>query len=277
MIFGLLSAISTVLTFVSILVTIQIPVAKTWLPYLLWGAVAVCLLLLLMLGFIANYTGHVRIVGELTEANQKTIDNLTASHESEIASLKEGHRQITDGLSEQIRSLQEEIAESKRVKLKFEVSTETWESTVCLTDPGDTEDWRDATAFCLDAKLFVRYVNEDAHPIRVHELRLSIRNDATGKEYTLTPGYLMRPVFRAPDGEENHPFVGFMIPGHALTGYYHHQFFYDVPRECALTVDENSYLRVTLDAGKQDPYWVDLDVPWWAARTGHPTVSIRPN
>jgi hypothetical protein len=70
-IFGLLSAISTVLTFVSIFVTVQIPVAATWLPYLLWGAVAVCLLLLLLLGFIANYTGHVRIVGELTEANKK--------------------------------------------------------------------------------------------------------------------------------------------------------------------------------------------------------------
>lgn len=68
MIFALLSAISTVLTFVSIFVTIQIPVARTWLPYLLWSAVVVCLLLLLMLGFIASYTGHIsRIIDALCQ------------------------------------------------------------------------------------------------------------------------------------------------------------------------------------------------------------------
>lgn len=85
----------------------------------------VCVLLLLMLGFIANYTGRVRIVGELNDAHRKTVDELTASHESEIAGLKEGHKQIEDKLSVQVRLLQEEIAASKRVKLKFEVSTET--------------------------------------------------------------------------------------------------------------------------------------------------------
>lgn len=179
-------------------------------------------------------------------------------------------------LNEQVGLLQGEIAESKRVKVTFEVSTKTWESEVCLTDTGDTEDWRDATAFMLEAKLFIRYCNDDAEPIRIYDLKLSIRNDVTGKEYAFTPGHILRPIFREPDGTETRYFVGFMIPGKKLTDYYFHHFQFDVPPECALSADKDSYLRVTLEAGKQDPFWVDLDVPWRAARTGYPTVSIRP-
>lgn len=291
---GLLSATSTILTFVSLIVTIRVPVAVTWLPYVLWGAVAACLLLLLMLGFVANYTYHTRIVGELTEAkesevsklnrqidslqeaNKKTVDDLTISHQTEIASLKEGQKQFADSLSAQVRLLQEEIVESKRVKVTFEVSTAIWVSTVLLTDSGDTEDWRDATVFVMEAKLFIRYFNDDKNPIRIHGLRLSIRNDETGTEYTFKPGF-MPPVFREPDATENHYFVGFVIPGNTLTDHYYHQFWFDVPPECALSLDRNWYLRVTLDAAKQDPYAVDLDVPWNAARRGDTPTSIRPS
>jgi len=280
---ALLSLMSTLLTFASLLVTIRIPVALAWLPYVLWGAVAVCLLLLLMLGFVANYTYHTRIVGELNqqigslqEANKKTVQDLTTSHQTEIASLKEGQKQFADNLSEQIRLLQEEIAESKRVKVTFEVSTAIWESTVLLTDSGDTEDWRDATVFVMEAKLFIRYFNDGMNPVRIHGLRLSIRNDETGIEYTFKPGF-MPPVFREPDATENHYFVGFVIPGNKLTDHYYHQFSFDVLPECALSLDRNSYLRVTLDAAKQDPYAVDLSVPWNAARRGHATISIRPS
>src|SRR5262249_358397 len=134
-------------------------------------------------------------------------------------------------LNEQIRLLQREIAESKRVKVVCEISTKIWESAVLLTDPGDTEDWRDATGFFLEAKLFIRYRSDDAGPILIKDLKLSIRNDVTGKEYALTSSSL-RPIYREPNGTENRYFVGFMIPGKELTDYWFHQFQFDVSREC---------------------------------------------
>ena len=185
-------------------------------------------------------------------------------------------RQEIAGLNENVKLLHGEIAEHKRVKVTFEVSTAIWESTILLTDSGDTEDWRDATVFVMEAKLFIRYFNDDMNPVRIHRFRLSICNDETGSEYAFEPGFI-RPVFREPDATENHYFVGFVIPGNTLTDHYYHQFSFDVPPECALSVDRNSYLRVTLDAAKQDPYSVDLDVPWNAARRGDATISIRPS
>jgi hypothetical protein len=73
---NLLSAVSTVLTLVSLVVTIQIRVGA-WLPLLLWGALAVSLLILLMLGFIANYRYHTRVVGELNDKHQNASDAWT--------------------------------------------------------------------------------------------------------------------------------------------------------------------------------------------------------
>jgi hypothetical protein len=189
--------------------------------------------------------------------------------------LDKAKREEILSLHDRVKLLEGEIAESKRVKVIFEISTKIWESTVLLTDPGDTEDWRDATSFFLEAKLFIRYRNDDATPLLINDLKLSIHNDVTGKEYSLTSDSL-RPTYREPNGTVNRYFVGFMISGKKLTDYYFHQFQFDVSRECALSVDRNSNLRVTLNAAMQDPYSVDLDVPWNAARRGHATVSIRP-
>jgi hypothetical protein len=156
----------------------------------------------------------------------------------------------------------------------FEVFTEIWESEVLLTDSGQTEDWRDADTFILEAKLHIRYINDDIEPVRVHNLRLSIIDDVTGTKYPLDKHFIRHNV-RPPDDQENYYFIGFMVGGKEQTGLYFHSFSLEVTPECALAVDKDSYLRITMDAGKQDPYSVDLEVNWRAARKGLTKVSIR--
>jgi hypothetical protein len=53
------------------------------------------------LGFIANYTGHGRIVGELNDAHKKTIDELIASHNSEIETLNQSQHAEIERLNQE--------------------------------------------------------------------------------------------------------------------------------------------------------------------------------
>jgi hypothetical protein len=156
--------------------------------------------------------------------------------------------------------------------VEFEISTTIRNSTVLLTDPGDTEDWRAAAAFQLEAKLFVRFFNDALEAARLYGLRLSIVNDSASKEWPLT-FHLIPPNFRRPNAEENEYFQGLMVPGKELTDWYFFEFWLDVPKDCALSVDDNCYLRVSMDAGKQDTKTIDLRVPWRAARRG--AVDVR--
>lgn len=177
-------------------------------------------------------------------------------------------------LHEDVALLQAEIAEIRRIKLTFEVLTQIWNSKVCLSDPGDTEDYRDATTFFLTAQLWLRFYNDDSEAVRLHDISLSIVT-TSGSEQPLSTH--ITPVnVHEPDAEGNTYFVPFVISGKDQTKPYFFRFFVDVPRECALAVDKDSFLRVTIDAGEQDTYFVDLTVPWRAAREGDTDVSLRP-
>jgi hypothetical protein len=163
------------------------------------------------------------------------------------------------------RHYQSYTEKSQPKSVEFEVSTIIRNSTVLLTDSGDTDDWRDAVAFCLEAKLFVRFYNNDHEGARIRDLRLSIVNEATGKEWPLSL-HIIPPTFQKPDAQENEYFQGFVVGGKVLTGYHYFQFYMDVPKNCALSVDKNHYLRVSMEAGQQDTCVIDLIVPWKAAR-----------
>ena len=158
--------------------------------------------------------------------------------------------------------------------VEFEVSTMIRNSTVLLTDPGDTEDWPDAVVHHLDAKLFIRFYNNASEAIRVDGLRLSIINDATSNEWPLTL-HILPPNFRRPNAQDNEYFQGLVVGGKEMTDWYFFEYWMDVPKDCALSVDKDCYLRVSMDARQQDTYFVDLRVPWNAARKRDVHVSNR--
>ncbi|HYX29843.1 MAG TPA: hypothetical protein VE863_14985 [Pyrinomonadaceae bacterium] len=197
-------------------------------------------------------------------------ENLKAAKQQLIEERRKGARAVAL-VDENYRKCYEQL--HKRAII-FEVSTEIWESQVCLTDSGQTEDWRDADTFILEGKFHIRYINDDIEPIRVHNLRLSIIDSQAGTEFALNKHFIHASV-TPPDQQENYYFIGFMVGAKEQTGWYFHTYFVEVPVECALAVDEDYYLRITMDAGKQAPYSVDLKVPWRAARKGFTRVSIR--
>jgi len=207
-------------------------------------------------------------------APKKMDDTLRENLRAAKAQLEEERHKAARAIAVVAGHYKTAFDQLQRIGVTFEVSTAIRESTVLLTDPGDTEDWRDATAFCLEAKLFVRYWNDNPDPVRIHGFRFSIVNDVAGTEVELT-SLLMPPVFRPPGATENHYFLGFMLAANELTEHYYHQFSFNVPTNCALSTNRDSYLRVTMDAGKQNPYSVDLDVKWRQERECFATVSIR--
>lgn len=189
------------------------------------------------------------------------------------SALDKGRQEEKQRLLERINGQEQEIAELRKNNLTFEVLTEIWNSKVSLDDPGDTEDYRDAYAFFLTAELFLRFFNDDLHPIRLtKDIWLAI----------ITPSgpvplkHLNKPTMQKSGVGDTTYFTGFVIPGKEQTEPIFFRFFVDVPRQTALSVDKNSFLRVTMKAGTQDPYSVDVDVPWRAARKRSTDVSIRP-
>jgi hypothetical protein len=188
--------------------------------------------------------------------------------------LDKARREEKGRLAEQISGLQHAIIELTKNQLTFEVLTEIWNSKVSLDDPGDTEDYRDATTFFLTAELFLRFYNDDLHPTRLEkDIGLTI---ITPSGPVPLSKHINPPTMKKSGIGDNTYFTGFVIPGKEQTEPIFFRFFVDVPRETALSVDKNSFLRVTIKAGTQDPYSVDVNVPWRAARKRATDVSIRP-
>jgi hypothetical protein len=227
-------------------------------------------------GLIVLVVGLILILtfNYLFSAPKKLDDTLRENLRAAKAQLEEERRKAARAIALVEGHYKTAFDQLQRIGVTFEVSTAIRESTVLLTDPGDTEDWRDATAFCLQAKLFVRYWNDNPDPVRIHGFRFSIVNNVAGTEVELT-SLLMPPVFRPPGATENHYFLGFMLAANDLTEHYYHQFSFNVPTDCALSTDKDSYLRVTMNAGKQNPFSVDLDVKWRQEKECFATVSIR--
>jgi hypothetical protein len=160
-----------------------------------------------------------------------------------------------------------EIAELRKWRVKFEVDTKIFRSTVCL---GANDD---ETAYCLIARLGIRFRNYDGVPLLVDNLSLSIVTPL-GEE-PLSSDFIETSL-KNPDSEGSTYFNGISVPGGSVTGCYLFDYNLNVPRSCAESVDENSFLRATMQAGAQDQYSTDLDVDWRAARKGNTEVTLRP-
>jgi hypothetical protein len=153
-------------------------------------------------------------------------------------------------------------------KLIFMLDTYPGRSRVQVDDNG-LEDESDKTAYCLSATLQLSFVNTDINPVLIKTMSLSIVT--ASEEEVLLPEFC--PATWRSNTFESTYFRGFSVPAsHPPSDDYWFKFVVDVPYECAKSLDPKSFLRVTMDAARQDLYFVDLVINWKAAKRGDSSI-----
>jgi hypothetical protein len=250
----LLSGLSTILTFASLFVTIQIRVGA-WLPLLLWSALAMCLLILLLVGFIANFKYHIRIVGNLEGDSAANLQAVFSKHERELSELESEHKRQVENLNIRITDLESELRKLTEHKITFKIDER--ETTVFLLEPPDKP-------LVLIANIEISFKNVDVNDWSIETLDLTLHKLREGgsDEVTTLTG---TPQFIAPSIEYGHP-EGLMLKGGEITPFY----MYDV-RLSISDPDINTssdltslhFLRVTMLTATHSPPFTGMLLPNW--------------
>ncbi len=179
------------------------------------------------------------------------------------------HKEEAEGRERLAELLITETAKSNPAhKLTFMLDTYPGRSRVQVDDNG-LEDESDATAYCLSATLQLSFMNIDINPVLISKMSLSIVT--ASEEELLLPEFW--PVTWQSNTFESTYFRGFSVPAsHPPSDDYWFKFVVDVRYECAKSLDPKSFLRVTMDAARQDPYLVDLVINWKAAKRGDSSI-----
>jgi hypothetical protein len=118
----------------------------------------------------------------------------------------------------------------------------------------------------------MRFVNNDIHPILVRRISLSLVRDAGQTETLLLETF---PATWKVNGE-NWYFKGLTVPSSSPTDDHWFDIRLDVPHDLNQYMKPGTDLRITMDASRQKPYFVDLVINWGAAERGpHSIMCFR--
>jgi hypothetical protein len=127
----------------------------------------------------------------------------------------------------------------------------------------------------LTVNLRIRFENHDIHPIQLKKVKVSLlRKARDGREREI-------PLFRSLMEIFEEGTTGKFVPdqnqilGNRITPYYWVQCVLEVSERYGERLNRNCFLRVTVDALRQPPYSVDLDVDWKTSRKGYVFISHR--
>lgn len=127
----------------------------------------------------------------------------------------------------------------------------------------------------LTVNLRIRFENHDIHPIQLKKMKVSLlRKARDGREREI-------PLFRSLMEIFEEGTTGKFVPdqnqilGNRITPYYWVQCVLEVSERYGERLNQNAFLRVTVDALRQPPYSVDLDVDWKTSRKGFVFISQR--
>jgi hypothetical protein len=162
----------------------------------------------------------------------------------------------------------ETLAEAQSHNLTFILDCEPFRSEVGLEDYSDDEDDHN---YCISAILKMHFINNDVHPVLVRRISLSIVRDAGTIETWLPDNRF--PVTWKSATAENTYFRGLQVPASTPTEDYWFHCRAEVPRQLNEQLKPGADLRVTMDASRQKPYFVDLVINWRAAE-GNSTSII---
>ena len=163
-------------------------------------------------------------------------------------------------------------------KLTFEVDTEPFRSQVRLNRFDDNNDDVDdplTRTYSLEAELRIRFRNADASTRGVTALKLSIVTKA-GRPGQQLSSEIVPLTIQHPNESNKNRFTGLRVEGSDTTVFYVFVFHVNLPTECASSLDGNSFLRITMEATRQDPLWLEYAAPWKRAEADGKYVSISP-
>lgn len=211
---------------------------------------------------------HERNINELTALHESAITTLDQSQHAEIERLNQAHSLSTETQSQKLAELQTRLEEAESHKLIFELD-EFFRCEVELEDYSDDED--DHT-YRIRAGLKMRFVNSDIHPILVRRISLSLVRDAGQIETLLLETF---PATWKVNGE-NWYFKGLTVAPSSPTDDHWFDIRVDVPHDLNQYMKPGTDLRITMDASRQKPYFVDLVINWRAAERGpHSIICFR--
>jgi hypothetical protein len=159
----------------------------------------------------------------------------------------------------------------KHPLLNFEVDTTPSGSQVYLNRDNE-EDLDAIPIYNLRAHLLIRYRNDDKEARGVKGILLSIVS-ASGQERQLKE--IEAPTLRHPKESNASVFAGLKVQGSDTTEYYVQGYLVEVPRECAESLGDDSFLRITMDAMRQEPSFKDFEVNWTRARKDSVPITLR--
>lgn len=147
-------------------------------------------------------------------------------------------------------------------------------STVSTVNVDSLDDEPEPGAYVLDARLQVSFMNRDISPVLISEMSLSIVTASTDEPISLP---LVMPVTWQSNSFENAYFRGLTVPAsHPPSEDYWIKFTVSIPIDLARSLDSKHFLRVSMEAARQNTYFVDLVINWKAVKRGDfPIICLR--
>lgn len=174
-------------------------------------------------------------------------------------------------------------AEFDKPRLKFEVNTALSTSEVLVrhnrerfAPPGIEPDQYDQ--YEVTANLHILFDNEDADQIVARSMKaalMRINRGRGGREKEIPHQVEMRSFFFHEDARRLNNGKGLVIPARTRTEYKEFYFRFDTPTPYGKRLNENCFIRVTLEAMGQPPYCADIFPNWEDARK-HGRIYLNP-
>lgn len=230
-------------------------------------------------------------IGRLKTQHKTHTEQIESQHGSKLIDIIDGdvrvainqenkHRAVVESLKSEIDSLNATIAQLTQHKLKFEIDASRAKVTVAY----DNSD----NAYSVSLHLFICFRNSDEHPLIVYSvsaLLIKKNEDGTESEIPNIEHELNQVVYDETHNSQwkltSWSSMNLRISERGTTEYKALRGHIIVSGKYRELFNANCFLRVSMEAMNQPPYWRDFNVDWegfgWMDITPRPrTMDITP-
>jgi hypothetical protein len=258
--------------------------SRVW-PFLFVLLVVYLLLLIL----VAVHRYHTRVVGELKTEHRADLTAQSRTHTDEIEGLKTEHGRSRSRLEREIESLKDRVGglksqldERNKDKVIFELGPQLNNRVfVSRNSSFKVEDFQPVQydSYVIKAVFRVRFANHTLHRVAVRDMKMSLVRLTRGgrgdeKEIPLWSSN-MESYEEGSSTKVKWDGSSEILEGRT-TPYYEVHSNLCVGVEYGKRLNQNCFLRLTMDAMRQLPYHVDFSVDWEWARGSSEGVFLTP-